>query len=137
MSSVPVTLSRTDSRVRGSASLPSRRSCRLKRTRTRAQTSRMSLKIAPLDLTVRVADNGVGIDPAIVDEGKEGHFGLQGLRERAARSGAKLTLVSSDGSGTDIILVVPGGVVFRKTAATLFERMRAIVTRKGARFNLN
>jgi signal transduction histidine kinase len=89
------------------------------------------------DLTVRVADNGVGIDPAIVDEGKDGHFGLQGLRERAARIGAKLTLVSSDRSGTDIILTVPGRVVFPKTAATLFERVRAIVTGKGTRFNLN
>jgi signal transduction histidine kinase len=89
------------------------------------------------DLTVRIADNGVGIDPEIVDEGKEGHFGLQGLRERAARIGAKLTLVSSDGSGTDIVLTVPGRVAFRKTAATLFERMRAIVTGKGARFDIN
>ena len=80
------------------------------------------------DLTVRVADNGVGIDRGIVDQGKEGHFGLQGLRERAARIGAKLTFVSSGDSGTDITLTVPGRVVFRKTAATLFERMRAIIT---------
>jgi signal transduction histidine kinase/ligand-binding sensor domain-containing protein len=89
------------------------------------------------DLTVRVADNGVGIDPAVVDEGKEGHFGLQGLRERATRIGAKLTVVSAAGSGTDITLTVPGRVVFRKTPATLFERMRAIVAGKGARLNLN
>ena len=89
------------------------------------------------DLTVRVADNGVGIDPAIIDEGKEGHFGLPGLRERAARIGAKLTLVSSDSSGTDIVLTVPGRVVFRKAAATWFERMRAIVTGKGAKFDLH
>jgi len=89
------------------------------------------------DLTVRVADNGVGIDPAIVDEGKEGHFGLQGLRERAARIGANLTVVSAAGSGTDITLTVPGRVVFRKTAATLFERMRTIFVRNGARFKPN
>jgi signal transduction histidine kinase/ligand-binding sensor domain-containing protein len=80
------------------------------------------------DLTVRVADNGVGIDPAIVDEGKEGHFGLPGLRERAARIGAKLTLVSSSDSGTDITLTVPGRVVFHKTITTWSERMRAMVT---------
>src|SRR4029077_5673667 len=80
------------------------------------------------DLTVHVADNGVGIDPAIVDRGKEGHFGLQGRRERGAGIGAKLTFVCSGDSGTDITLTVPGRVVFRKTAATLFERMRAIIT---------
>lgn len=37
------------------------------------------------DLTVRVEDNGVGIDCAVLDQGKDGHFGLQGMRERAAR----------------------------------------------------
>jgi signal transduction histidine kinase len=44
------------------------------------------------DLTLRVSDNGVGIDPVIADRGKNGHFGLQGMRERAARIGGKLTL---------------------------------------------
>ncbi len=36
------------------------------------------------DLAVCVKDNGIGIEPAIVDHGKEGHFGLQGMRERVA-----------------------------------------------------
>src|SRR6202008_591215 len=34
------------------------------------------------DLTLRVADNGVGIDQAIADEGKESHFGLTGMLGR-------------------------------------------------------
>jgi len=73
------------------------------------------------DLGVRVSDNGIGIDPAIVDSGKEGHFGLQGMRERAARIGAKLTLVSSATSGTEITVVVPGGIVFQRVGATPSE----------------
>jgi hypothetical protein len=32
---------------------------------------------------LRVSDNGIGIDPAVLDLGKDGHFGLQGMRERA------------------------------------------------------
>jgi len=36
---------------------------------------------------VRVRDNGVGIDPALVEKGKPGHFGLQEMRERVARIG--------------------------------------------------
>ena len=28
-------------------------------------------------------DNGVGMDPAVADKGKEGHYGLHGMRERA------------------------------------------------------
>jgi signal transduction histidine kinase/ligand-binding sensor domain-containing protein len=67
------------------------------------------------DLTVRVKDNGIGIDPNVLATGKEGHFGLQGMRERAARIGAKLTLVSSTTSGTEITTIVPGSIVFRKT----------------------
>jgi signal transduction histidine kinase/streptogramin lyase len=63
------------------------------------------------DLALRVHDNGTGIDPAIADRGKDGHFGLQGMRERAARIGGKLTLVSSSSSGTEIKLVVPGGII--------------------------
>src|SRR5262249_14829892 len=37
------------------------------------------------DLTLRIRDDGVGIDPAILENGKDGHFGLRGMRERAAR----------------------------------------------------
>jgi signal transduction histidine kinase/ligand-binding sensor domain-containing protein len=66
------------------------------------------------DLSLRVADNGVGIDSNVADRGKDGHFGLQGMRERAVRIGGKLTLASSPSSGTEIKLIVPGGIIFQK-----------------------
>jgi len=81
------------------------------------------------DLTLRVGDNGTGIDPAIADRGKDGHFGLQGMRERAARIGGKLTLRSSSSSGTEIKLIVPGGILFRKTMPvrrSVFTRIRIL-----------
>jgi signal transduction histidine kinase len=65
------------------------------------------------DLGLRICDNGVGIDPDIVDRGKRGHFGLQGMRERAARIMGKLSVESSAGSGTMITLTVPGGIIYR------------------------
>jgi signal transduction histidine kinase/ligand-binding sensor domain-containing protein len=65
------------------------------------------------DLILRVKDNGVGIDPAIVSEGKPGHFGLQGMRERASRIVAKLIVDSSGTSGTEIKLIVPGSIIYR------------------------
>lgn len=79
------------------------------------------------DLALRVTDNGTGVDPAIADRGKDGHFGLQGMRERAARIEGKLTLDSSSNSGTEIKLIVPGGIVFRKmipVRRSLFARAR-------------
>jgi signal transduction histidine kinase len=36
------------------------------------------------DLALRVSDNGTGIDPAVADRGKDGHFGLQGMRARCS-----------------------------------------------------
>jgi signal transduction histidine kinase len=65
------------------------------------------------DLVVRVKDNGKGIDSDIVSGGKEAHFGLKGMRERTARIGAEFTLNTSVDSGTEIILVVPGGIAYR------------------------
>jgi signal transduction histidine kinase len=65
------------------------------------------------DLIVRVKDDGKGIDDTIAAHGKVGHFGLQGMRERAFRIGAEFTLASSATTGTEITLVVPGGVAFR------------------------
>jgi signal transduction histidine kinase len=79
------------------------------------------------DLTFRVKDNGIGIDPAVIAAGKDGHFGLQGMRERGARIGGKLSLVSSANSGTELRLVVPGSIIFRKTRTvrrTLLTKIR-------------
>jgi signal transduction histidine kinase len=84
------------------------------------------------DLALRVNDNGIGIDPVIAGGGKDGHFGLQGMRERAARIGGNLTLGSSSNSGTEIKLVVPGDLVFRKATPghwTLFTRIKVLVKR--------
>jgi nitrate/nitrite-specific signal transduction histidine kinase len=77
-----------------------------------------------------VSDNGIGIDPIVLDRGKVEHFGLQGMRERAVRIGGKLNLVSSASSGTEITLVVPGNIVFRKTSSTILNKVRAFFRRK-------
>jgi signal transduction histidine kinase/ligand-binding sensor domain-containing protein len=83
------------------------------------------------DLAVCVSDNGVGIDPTVADQGKNGHFGLQGMRERAARIGGKLLIVSSPKSGTEVTIVVPGGIVFRKSRVTIPDKMMYLFRRNG------
>jgi len=85
------------------------------------------------DLSVRVSDNGIAIDPAVAVHGKDGHFGLKGMRERAARIGGKLTIVSSADSGTEVTVVVPGGIVFRKPSPSPLEKMRSILRRLSPR----
>lgn len=78
------------------------------------------------DLVVRVSDDGRGIDPAVLENGKPGHFGLQGMRERAARIGGRLSLASSANSGTQVTLVVPGSVVYRGAGAAPSKWIKAI-----------
>ena len=56
----------------------------------------------------------MGMDPLVAERGKEGHFGLQGMRERAARIAGKLTVISSPSSGTQVKLIVPGKIIYRK-----------------------
>jgi signal transduction histidine kinase len=70
------------------------------------------------DLTFSVRDNGVGLSPEVAERGKEGHFGLPGMKERAARIGGRLTIAGAPGSGTLVTLVVPGRLAFRKTRTT-------------------
>lgn len=53
-----------------------------------------------------VADDGIGI-PVDVQHGRDGHWGLPGMRERAARIGATLALHSSEGIGTTWTLALP------------------------------
>jgi signal transduction histidine kinase/ligand-binding sensor domain-containing protein len=77
------------------------------------------------DLTLHVGDNGVGIDPGYALSGKEGHHGLQGMRERAARIQGKLTILSSTGSGTDISVIVPGSVSFLYPEGRILSRLRS------------
>jgi len=43
-------------------------------------------------LRVAVRDDGRGIDPHVLQGGRDGHWGLPGMRERAERIGAKLKL---------------------------------------------
>ena len=77
------------------------------------------------DLTLRVKDNGIGMEASVLADGKEGHFGLQGMRERSERIRSKFTLNSTPNSGTEMTLIVPGNVIFRNTGATLFEKIKS------------
>jgi signal transduction histidine kinase len=59
-------------------------------------------------LRVRVRDDGKGIDPQhLSDDGREGHFGLRGMRERSKVIGGKLSVWSELNSGTEVELSIP------------------------------
>ena len=57
---------------------------------------------------LRVRDDGKGIDATFLTaEGRAGHFGLHGMRERARLMGGKLTVWTAAQSGTEIELIIP------------------------------
>jgi signal transduction histidine kinase len=63
-------------------------------------------------LQVRVRDDGKGIDPQMLDEPRDGHFGLPGMRERAGLIGGRLEVWSKPGLGTEVELTIPGAAVY-------------------------
>jgi signal transduction histidine kinase/ligand-binding sensor domain-containing protein len=63
---------------------------------------------------LRIRDDGEGIAPAILEDGRPGHYGLPGMRERAAEIGAKLDIWSGVGTGTEIDLSIAGSIAYGK-----------------------
>ena len=53
-------------------------------------------------IELRVRDNGCGFDTTTKAQGFGGHYGLLGIRERAAQIGGELALLSTPGVGTEI-----------------------------------
>jgi nitrate/nitrite-specific signal transduction histidine kinase len=54
---------------------------------------------------VSVKDDGIGISPAVLDQGgREGHWGLPGMRERAAALKALLVIQNREGGGAEVLL---------------------------------
>ncbi len=64
---------------------------------------------------LRVRDDGRGFDPGILEDGgRPGHWGLQGMRERAERIGAELKIWSGHRTGTEVELSVPSSTAYQK-----------------------
>jgi signal transduction histidine kinase len=82
-----------------------------------AASVEVELEYADRELRVLVRDNGCGIDPQVLQSGREGHWGLSGMRERAGRIGARLKVWSDAAAGTEVELSVPGRVAYRLDAS--------------------
>jgi len=60
--------------------------------------------------SLRLRDNGVGLDPQA--QQREGHWGLQGMRERATQLQARLEVWGKRGAGTEVELTLPAGLAY-------------------------
>ncbi len=68
-------------------------------------------------LRVVVRDDGCGVQPEVLEKRRDGHWGLVGMRERAARIGAQLQISSGASGGTLVEVSVPGSVAFQKRSS--------------------
>jgi ligand-binding sensor domain-containing protein/signal transduction histidine kinase len=75
-----------------------------------------------------VRDNGCGIEADVAQSGRDGHWGLSGMRERAERIGASLELSGAAAVGTEVKLIVPASLAFQlvsvRDAKPWFSKLR-------------
>jgi signal transduction histidine kinase len=74
---------------------------------SQAQQISVNLVFAARRVQLSVRDDGRGFDNLIAVNGRDGHFGLIGMRERAEQIGGILSIQSSEGSGTEVVADVP------------------------------
>ena len=70
-----------------------------------ASTVSVDLRYSPESLLLRIVDDGCGFDVARASP-NDGHFGLKGMRERAAMIAGKLEVESLTGKGTRVTMNV-------------------------------
>ncbi|MBZ5506022.1 MAG: hypothetical protein LAO78_11095 [Acidobacteriia bacterium] len=95
-----------------------------------ARTIDITLSCTERELTLRVADDGCGIEPEILHQGRSGHFGLQGMKERAERIGAQFSCHSLQGVGTEIVLRVALPVFSNKRTSVFMQSAANWVLRR-------
>ena len=78
-----------------------------------AHSIEVELSYSSRALHIRIRDDGAGISPDIMSKGREGHWGLAGMRERARKIQGRLDIWSTSGAGTEVELVIPAAVAYR------------------------
>jgi signal transduction histidine kinase len=68
---------------------------------------RVDLRYGSSTLELVIRDEGGGMTDQVLQTDIPGHYGLAGMRERAARMGAKLSITSAPGRGTTVQVSVP------------------------------
>ena len=79
----------------------------------RKGTMRVDVRYGASKFELVVMDEGEGITEQVLQAGIPGHYGLAGMRERAARMGADLSIKSALGQGTTVHVSVPAARAYQ------------------------
>jgi signal transduction histidine kinase len=97
-----------------------------------AQARRIEVTVAygEHQFRLRVRDDGRGIAPEVLEkQGRAGHWGLAGMRERAELIGGQLEIWSQQQSGTQVELSIPGSLAYARSSPV--RRIRRFAKRAG------
>jgi signal transduction histidine kinase/ligand-binding sensor domain-containing protein len=79
----------------------------------RARAIEVQVIYSDADLRIRIRDDGIGFGTSARDgSASTGHWGLQGMRERAGKVGGRVEIWSRAGAGTEVELVVPAPAAY-------------------------
>jgi signal transduction histidine kinase len=78
--------------------------------RSAASSIEVELEYTAEMVRVMVRDNGRGIKPEVLRTGRDGPWGLSGMRERAERIGARFKIMSAPSAGTEVEISVPASI---------------------------
>lgn len=82
-----------------------------------AKEIEVELRYDARQLRLRIRDDGRGIAPEyLAAEGRTGHFGLHGMRERAELMGGRLTIWTAPDSGTEVELTIPAAHAYAEAS---------------------
>jgi len=87
----------------------------------RARRIEVEIRYDARKLRVQVRDDGLGMDGSVLQEGRTGHFGLAGMRERAKAIGGQLEVWSEQGAGTEVELIMPASAAYAGHAGRRFR----------------
>jgi signal transduction histidine kinase len=80
---------------------------------SRARNIEVELHYKDSAFILRIRDDGVGVDAKVIRAGtRAGHWGLQGMRERAESFGAQLEVWSEHSAGTEVELSIPARIAY-------------------------
>ena len=80
------------------------------------------------DLSVRVRDDGIGVDATILARGQRaGHWGLPGMRERSENIGGRLKVFSERNAGTEVELCISAAIAYAEPPISTFSWIRRLL----------
>jgi signal transduction histidine kinase/ligand-binding sensor domain-containing protein len=80
----------------------------------KASSIELEIRYGSAALSLLVRDDGIGIEEsALVGTGRAQHFGLVGMRERAAKISSRIEIFTRPGAGTEVQLRVPATIAYR------------------------